>query len=414
MRIAFALHGSRGDVQPAAAVAAELVRRGHSVRLAVAADLVEPFARTAIPTTELCPSTADLLASPLIRNDLKSLNPRTRFRALREVSAYGVDQSERVMAELADDADVLVTGLLAQDRAATVAESRGIAFVPLHYCPVRVSGSVSPTYRTVPRAVSRMVWTLADRIMWLSTRGADRRLRARLGLPPDRRPFSRRLREDGIPEVQVYDPALFSDLPHEWGPQRPFVGFLCPDKEIRAAINDGLDRTDAAIGFACSGPPPVYVGFGSMRAPGDRMEFVVTTLLDHGLRVIAHTDLDLPVADSRLFRVSGTVDHEALLPHCRAAVHHGGAGTTGSVLRAGIPSTVGWFSADQPIWAAALRRCGAGTGNRLSRMTAADLSALTDPGVQAAARRISERLLPLNHAVDAACEIITNAAASMA
>ncbi|HCS57108.1 MAG TPA: glycosyltransferase [Gordonia polyisoprenivorans] len=412
MRIAFALHGSRGDVQPAAAVAAELVRRGHSVRLAVAADLVESFARTMIPTTELCPSTADLLASPLIRNDLKSRNPRTRFRALREVSAYGVEQSERVMAELADESDVLVTGLLAQDRAATIAESRGIAFVPLHYCPVRVSGSVSPVYRDVPQLVSRVAWTLADRVMWRSTRGADRRLRARLGLPPDRRPFSRRLRADGIPEIQVYDPVLFPDLPREWGSQRPFVGFLCPDKEIRTAINDGLDRTDAAIGFACSGPPPVYVGFGSMRTPVDRMEFVVTTLLDRGLRVIAHTDLDLPITDSRLFRVSGTVDHEALLPHCRAAVHHGGAGTTGSVLRAGIPSAVGWFSADQPIWAAALRRCGAGTGSRLSQMSADDLSVLTDPGAQAAARRIAERLLPPHHAVDVACDIITTAAAS--
>ncbi|MGC5247549.1 glycosyltransferase [Gordonia sp. DT219] len=406
MKIAFALHGSRGDVQPAVAVAAKLVRRGHRVRLAVAEDLVEPIARTGIATSALCPSTADLLRSPLIQEDLKSKNPRVRLHALREVGAYGADESERVMGELADDSDVLATGLLAQDRAASIAESRRIAFVPLHYCPIRPSHSVSPLYHSLPPTVSLTTWTLADRLMWLSTRGTDGALRARLGLPTDRRTLRRRLRAAGVPEIQAYDGSLFPGLAREWGPRRPVIGFLVPDKETRSAINCGTGRTDEVVAFADAGPAPVYVGFGSMRTPDERIEFIVGDLLSRGLRVIAHTDTEL--ADHpRLLRVAGMVDHEELLRHCRGAVHHGGAGTTGAALRAGIPSVVGWFSADQPMWAATVHRWGSGVGTRLSRLSAAHLSVLTEQRARAAAQRLSAKLTAPEAAVDTACDIIT-------
>ena len=63
MRFAFAVHGSRGDIQPAIALGAELTRRGHGVRLAVPEDLVDMTAATGLPTEVLAPPTAELLAS---------------------------------------------------------------------------------------------------------------------------------------------------------------------------------------------------------------------------------------------------------------------------------------------------------------------------------------------------------------
>ena len=46
MKFAIAVHGTRGDVEPAAAVALELQRRGHQVRMAVPPNLVD-FAESA-------------------------------------------------------------------------------------------------------------------------------------------------------------------------------------------------------------------------------------------------------------------------------------------------------------------------------------------------------------------------------
>ena len=40
MKFVLACHGTRGDVEPCAAVGRELLRRGHQVRMAVPPDLV--------------------------------------------------------------------------------------------------------------------------------------------------------------------------------------------------------------------------------------------------------------------------------------------------------------------------------------------------------------------------------------
>ncbi|WP_238422269.1 glycosyltransferase [Gordonia sp. 'Campus'] len=410
MRFAFAMHGSRGDIQPAVAVGAELVRGGHDVRCAVPEDLVDLVAKSGLPTRALAPATADLLASPLVKERLKSKNPRTRLRALGEVAEYGRATSERVMGDLADDADLLVTGPLAQDRADAIARSRGIPFVPLHYCPLRPNSSLDPQYRRYPRPVSRTVWRLADLTYWMTVRGADRRLRDELDLPRAKGPLGRRLRNQGVPEIQAYDAALFPGLTQDWGPQRPLVGFLLPDNVIRTAMMSDTDATPAAVEWADAAEPPVYVGFGSMKITADQIAGIVTALLDRGLRVIGHTDHQLPEHD-RLLQVTGPVDHEALLPRCRGAVHHGGAGTTAAVIRAGIPSVIAWLSADQPMWAAALRRSGAGAGNRLARFGPSDLEPLTDPEIAAGAVRLAGQLTPPAEAVGRTCEILSGVAA---
>lgn len=409
MRIAFTVHGSRGDVQPAVAIGAELARRGHEVRVAVPEDLVELTASSGLPTQVLAPSTAELLASPLVKERLKSKNPRVRLKALGEVADHGRATSERVMGELADVSDLLVTGPLAQDRADAIAQSRGIGFVPLHYCPLRPNASLDVRYREYPRPVSQAMWRLADQTYWLTLRGADRRLRTELGLPSAKGPLGGRLRSAGVPEIQAYDAALFPGLESDWGPQRPFVGFLLPDKDTRAALSNGDDATSQAVEWADADDAPVYVGFGSMKITADQIGGIVTALLDRGLRVIGHTDHQLPQHD-RLLHLDQPVDHETLLPRCRGAVHHGGAGTTAAATRAGIPSVIAWLSADQPMWAAALRRNGAGSGNKLARFGPSDLDPLTDPAVAAAATRLGERLTPPADAVDRACEILLDAA----
>jgi UDP:flavonoid glycosyltransferase YjiC (YdhE family) len=70
------------------------------------------------------------------------------------------------------------------------------------------------------------------------------------------------------------------------------------------------------------------------------------------------------------------VNHSVNFPACRAIVHHGGAGTTASGMRAGIPALILWFSAeDQPIWADVVTRLKVGSGRAFSDST---LDSLTD------------------------------------
>jgi len=54
------------------------------------------------------------------------------------------------------------------------------------------------------------------------------------------------------------------------------------------------------------------------------------------------------------------VPHDWLFPQIDAALHHGGAGTTGASLRAGIPTLIKPWFGDQYFWASRVHKLGAG------------------------------------------------------
>ena len=85
-------------------------------------------------------------------------------------------------------------------------------------------------------------------------------------------------------------------------------------------------------------------------------------------------------------------------PGCATVVHHGGAGTTGAGLRAGVPNIVIPFTADQPFWAARVRELGAGPEPiPLRKLTAGRLAAaidraLHDEAMNARCRELGKRI----------------------
>jgi len=67
--------------------------------------------------------------------------------------------------------------------------------------------------------------------------------------------------------------------------------------------------------------------------------------------------VDLP---DIVFQVE-SVPHDWLFPQMAAVIHHGGAGTVASGLRAGIPSIVVPFYFDQPFWGRRVASLGVGS-----------------------------------------------------
>lgn len=88
--------------------------------------------------------------------------------------------------------------------------------------------------------------------------------------------------------------------------------------------------------------------------------------------------------------------HEWLLPQVAAVVHHSGAGTTAAGLRAGRPTVICPFFADQPFWGRRVHALGAGPlpipQRELSarRLAKAITTATSDPEI-ASPRRPSAR-----------------------
>nr|WP_253945249.1 glycosyltransferase [Nocardioides sp. zg-DK7169] len=418
--------GSRGDVQPAVAVALALRGRGHDVEVAVAPNLVGFVARLGVPAVPVGADSRDLLGSTLVREDMRSAHPVRRLRALQAVASVGWDELRTGLAPLARRADVVVTGLLGQEVGSAVAEAHGAGFAALHYCPVRANEVVpllglprrlSPA---VARRVQARAWRAGESVRWRLTRTAENEQRALLGLAPAKVGLPERLRERGALEVQAYDPVLVPGLAAQWPARRPVVGFLDLDPGSRARLGDASLAEDPALEeWLGAGSAPVYVGFGSM-AVGDPRALVATVgraSAALGVRVVLSTGWnDFPDdlgADHPHLRIVGPADHATLLPRCRAAVHHGGAGTTAAALRAGLPAVVGHFSADQPIWGRLLADLGVGVGVPFRDLDAATLTSalarVLDPACTARARRVAGRLVAPEAAVGAAADLLERA-----
>ncbi len=149
--------------------------------------------------------------------------------------------------------------------------------------------------------------------------------------------------------------------------------------------------------FLDAGPPPVYVGFGSMpvRDAQDVARTAVGAVRAHGRRVLLSGGWAEPaLTDDHddCFRV-GEADHHALFPRVAAVVHHGGAGTTATAARAGTPQVVIPQMADQPYWAGRVAALGIGAAHDGPEPTPASRSAALgtarDPRTGARAKTVA-------------------------
>jgi vancomycin aglycone glucosyltransferase len=187
----------------------------------------------------------------------------------------------------------------------------------------------------------------------------------------------------GLPPVDNVRDYAFTD--HPWLAADPTLGpwqepadldvvqtgaWLLPDERpLPAELQAFLD----------TGPPPVYVGFGSMpmRASKDIAGVAIEAIRAQGRRaVLSRGWADLALIDDRedCFAV-GEVNQQALFGRVAAVVHHGGAGTTTTAARAGTPQVVVPQMADQPYWAGRVADLGIGTAHDGPELTTESLSA---------------------------------------
>lgn len=257
MKFVLAVHGTRGDVEPCAAVGVELQRRGHAVHMAVPPNLIEFVESAGLTGVAYGPDSDEQIntVAAFVRNLTRAQNPLNLARAVKELFVEGWAEMGTTLTTLADGADLVMTGQTYHGVAANVAEYYDIPAAALHHFPMQVNGQIAipsiPTPATLVRATMKVSWRLYAYV----SKDADRAQRRELGLPPAPAPAVRRLAERGAPEIQAYDPVFFPGLAAEWSDRRPFVGPLT--MELHSEPNEELESWIAA------GTPPIYFGFGS-------------------------------------------------------------------------------------------------------------------------------------------------------
>nr|WP_298242744.1 glycosyltransferase [uncultured Bradyrhizobium sp.] len=405
-----AAHGTRGDVEPATAVARELQRRGHDVRMAVPPNLVG-FAASAglCSVSTYGPDSQRQLEAEVFHDWFKLRNPVKVLRQAREYLVEGWADMSATLTRLAAGADVILSGTTYQELAANVAEAQGVPFAALHYFPVRANDHILPV--RLPQSLVAPLWSVAEWSHWRLLRPAYDEQRRALGLPHSRIRAVRQIVESGALEIQAYDKVFFPGLEAQWGWRRPLVGTM--------ALESATDFDGAVDSWIGAGRRPIYFGFGSMPVdrPAETVEMIAKACRELGERALICSGV-LPLggtAPTRDVMIVPSVNHAAVLSRCRAIVHHGGSGTTAASVRSGVPTVVLWIGADQPIWGTQIKRLGLGTSRRFSATTAEtlrdDLRTVLAPGCAARAREVSNQMTPPSRSLTTTVALLEGLAA---
>jgi UDP:flavonoid glycosyltransferase YjiC (YdhE family) len=409
MKFAVAVHGTRGDVEPCAAVAVELLRRGHQVRIAVPPNLVGFVESAGLEGAAVYGvDSQKQLEADVFRDWWKLQNPMTVLRRSREYVTEGWAEMSQTLTTLAEDADLILTGTTYQEVAANVAEAHDVPLAALHYFPCRMNSHVLPV--RLPRPVLRTGWSAVEWGHWRVLKGAEDAQRRALRLPKAEVRPVRRIVEGGALELQAYDEVFFPGLSEEWRGSRQLIGSI----SLELPTSDDDELAD----WVAAGTPPIYFGFGSMPvdSPTSAIAMITSVCAELGERALISTGVlnvdDLP--HSEQVRLVGAVNHAKVFPACRAVVHHGGAGTTAAGVRAGVPTVVLWVSADQPVWAAQINRMKVGVAQRFSRTSARTLAnalrTALSPECQERARVAATQVTPASKSVSTAVDLLEAAA----
>jgi vancomycin aglycone glucosyltransferase len=384
MRVLLSTIGSRGDVQPLVGLALALRALGHAARVCAPPDFAGLIGDVGFDFVPLGPELRSFTASRAA-----SASPPSSER-LRQLADESVAAQFATVSEAAEGCDVLVAATALQIAARSVAEKRGMPYVFAAYCPI-VLPSALHAPPPVPSSASSGSPSLDNAALWRQDAARFNALfgerlngqRARLGLAP-------------VDDVRDH---IFGEMP--WLACDPTLG-PWPEPEDSPVFQPGawLVRDERPLSpeveaFLAAGEPPVYFGFGSIRATEGLSRVMIESARAVGRRAIVSRGwADLAAIDDAAdCLVIGEVNQQALFARVAGTVHHGGAGTTTAAALAGVPQVLVPQMYDQRYWAARVQALGIGVAHaagapETSSLTEALVTALR-PEVASAATRVA-------------------------
>ncbi len=393
MRILIATAGSHGDVAPYTGLGVRLRSAGHDVVIAThqrSAELVRrcglgfhPLPIDAHGTFGTGHTTG---SRPGEGGSGKRLSKVEQVRLVRELAPRMADAVVEACAAgphlLLFSSSLAPLGLVAAEGLRL--PSAGVFLQPL--APTREFPPVVVGMPSLGPLGNLAAGHCAQALLARSFATGVRHLRRRLGVQR----YAVERRRATWPVLHGFSPTVVP-RPADWRPGMEVAGYWWPSQTPDWTPEPRLAE------FLRSGPPPVYVGFGSM-APGDPEtlgHLVARALRLAGVRGVVQTGwAGLSVEGDDVMTV-GEIPHALLFPHMSAVIHHAGAGTTAAGLRAGVPAVPVPVMLDQSFWASRLTALGVSPGRvpfrRLSaqRLASAIRKAVSDRRFRDRARQLS-------------------------
>lgn len=366
LRIVCLTIGSRGDVQPYIALCKELLKEGHKPRIATHAEF-EPWVRKhGIDFAPVDGNPAELMRicvehGMFTYNFMKEAN--SKFRGwLDDVcsSAWKACQG----------ADVLIESPSAM-AGIHIAEALEIPYFRAFTMPWTRTRAYPHAFSVLEKKMgggyNSITYITFDAIFWTAISGQINKWRRReLGL---QNTSQAKMQANLRPFLYNFSPSVVPP-PLDWPDWIRVTGYWFLDE------GDTYEPPSDLVGFIekarGDNKKLVYVGFGSIVIddPAALTKTVVDSVLKADVRCIlskgwsdrlgtkdaSKPEVPLP---PEIFQIQAA-PHDWLFTQMDAAVHHGGSGTTGASLRAGIPTIIKPFFGDQYFFAQRVEDLGVG------------------------------------------------------
>jgi sterol 3beta-glucosyltransferase len=349
-------YGTEGDTRPLAALCRALTDAGHETRMLADIATLGFADALGVPTTALTGDIRNALApgGALSRAVKRESGFASTASALASIANANTEAWMREVAAAGKGCDAIIVSGLAAFVGLSVAEYLGITAIGTGFIPITPTREfASPFLRPgmVPHWLNRASHRFVNGWLWRAFRDSTNAARASVcGLAPRQNVWTDHPMLYGVSRHLVPNPGDWPGTACVCGQWMP----PSPDWAPPQALSD----------FIQAGEPPIYVGFGSM-AGFDRPRLLIElTAAVAGRRAVFYpgwSGVDASEFPANFF-VVGDTPHSWLFPRMSLVIHHGGAGTTHSAARAGVPSVVVPFAGDQFFWADRLRRIGAAAG----------------------------------------------------
>jgi vancomycin aglycone glucosyltransferase len=360
MRVILTSHGSTGDIYPVIALAVALQKAGHRVRFATIPHYQTEIEAAGVEFYPLCPNweQADLA---YWMGRLQKI--RTPIYQLREIYVGARPYIPEMIARMdlaLTEADLLVSSYLFPMNKG-IADRHGVPFATFAFAHhVIPSPDYPPENLPSPRWLGRRTRRAWNRWLWRCGNAVVDRV--------INRSIAESLRVTGLPKVRNFfsEPAgrvlvavseqLMRPRQAEIDGRFRFTGYCRWQTPENPVLEAELRE------FTRHQPVPVLT-FGSMvyDQPGAVMErFVAAWPRDRKIIVQRGWAQFPALGGGSNIKVIGPVSHDQLFRHASAVIHHGGAGTTASVLHAGRPQIVVPHIGDQTFFGMEVERLGCG------------------------------------------------------
>ncbi len=396
MTIVITTHGSTGDIFPLIRLALALQEAGHTVRFATSRPFKPDVEAAGVPFFQIPPDWEKSELQYWMGRLQKLKSPVSQLKEMYRAATPHLEAILDSMEEAIKGADCLISSYLFPINKA-IAEKHNIPFVSYAFAHNTVPSRFYPPHefprlRGMPDWFqlrwNRLCWKIGNVVVDTAINTTISRAFKRKGLPGVKDFFSK----SAELVLVAVSPGLMRPK-IKLHPRFQFTGYCrwqYPSSEaIEQQIREFRGETLVPI-----------ITFGSMVY--DNPDAIMRRLVaawPKNKKLILQTGwsgFQVPKSASHILEL-GPMSHDQLLQHASVVIHHGGAGTTASVLFAGKPHIVVPHIGDQDFFSAEVKRlgCGLKLGKKHwpERLAAKVDQIEGSPSFQAAAHQAQEKLM---------------------